>query len=288
MARFINPQPQFFTDLGLPLSEGLLYFYSTETSTPLDTYSDPELTTPNPNPVQLDAGGSPEVDIWLDGVYKVILKDKDDNLKWEKDPVGGDTGSRFAFSVWQAGVSYNLYNIVIASDGNSYMSLVNDNINNDPTTSTTEWERIEFIRYYNATVTYSLGDVVQDTTGNMWRSKQNLNTNHTPALNSAWWDVATDKRFAAVLTASGTLQKNQEYLAYVTSAAADFPIPAMTAGDTLVLHNCMQSTQTVRLTNSTFTIRGKRGTATSSDNIVLAVGDTAILVARTSTDLEAF
>lgn len=122
----------------------------------------------------------------------------------------------------------------------------------------------------------------------MWRSKQNLNTNHAPALDSAWWDVATDKRFAAVLTASGTLQKNQEYLAYVTSAAADFPIPAMAAGDTIVLHNCMQSTQTVRLTNSTFTIRGKRGTATSSDNIVLAVGDTAILVARTSTDLEAF
>lgn len=50
-----------------------LYWYEAGTSTPVDTYSDPDLNIPNTNPVLADAGGRfPQ--IWLaPGDYKYIL-----------------------------------------------------------------------------------------------------------------------------------------------------------------------------------------------------------------------
>lgn len=288
MGRFINPVPQFLTSLGKPLSAGLLYFYETETMTPLDTYSDPELTTVNPNPIALDAAGRASVDIFLDGVYKVILKDSSGVTQWEEDPVTDAAGaSREAFSTWRPTVAYNFGNITVGSDNNYYVSLQNNNYNHDPLSSPDWWERVEFLRYYNANVTYLIGEIVQDTTGSLWRSKQNANTGNTPSLNSAWWEQAVDSRFADVLTASSAIQKNQSYSVLATSAAVDLPIPVMTANDKLVVHNCMQSTQTVRLLNTLYTIRGKRGDAPNPSEIVLAKGDTAVLVARSATDLEA-
>jgi len=288
MARYIDPQPQYLTDLALPMSGGFLYFYETETSTFQNTYSDPELATPNPNPIPLDASGRPSVNIFLDGIYKVILRDSVGNLIWEKDPVTDGSGaSREAFSDWRTSLLYNFGNIVIGSDGNAYWSLQNGNINHNPTTSPSWWERIEFIRYWNPNVTYSVGEITQDTNGNLWKSSQNANLNNTPSVSSTWWDPAFDLSWGDVITASGSIKKNINYQVLATSAAVDIPIPTLSANDFVVVHNCMQSTQVVRLTNATYTIRGKRGTATTSDNIVLAIGDTAILVARTSTDLEA-
>lgn len=288
MGRFTNPVPQFLTSLGKPLSAGLLYFYETETMTPLDTYSDPALTVVNPNPIALDAAGRASVDIFLDGVYKVILKNSAGVTQLEVDPVASDGGvGRAAFSDWSPTIAYKFGSIVTGSDNNYYASLQNSNYNQNPTTAAAWWERIEFIRYYNSTVTYVAGDIVQDTSGNMWKSKQSANTGNTPALNSAWWEQSVDNRFAGVLTVSGTIQKNQSYSVLATSAAVSLPIPTMAVNDTLVVHNCMQSTQQVLLTNTTYTIRGKSGTATTGDNILLEPGDTAVLVARSATDLEA-
>ena len=42
---------------GVPLARAQLFFYEYGTSTPLDTYQDPALTTLNPNPVLADANG---------------------------------------------------------------------------------------------------------------------------------------------------------------------------------------------------------------------------------------
>lgn len=215
MTRFVNPQPQYFSDLGLPLSEGLLYFYTTGTSTPLDTFSDPELNTPNANPVTLDAAGRPENDIFLQGVYKVILRDLDGNLIWEKDPVGGDAGSRLAFANWQAAITYSINNVITGSDGNFYVSLVNNNLNNDPVSSPSSWERVEFIRYWNTNVTYQTGNIVQDSSGFLWRSLQASNTANTPADNQ-WWSGVSDIRLynAAATYASGQVVRSSTGLLY--------------------------------------------------------------------------
>lgn len=215
MSRFVNPQPQYFSDLGLPLSEGLLYFYLTGTNTLLDTFSDPSLGTPNTNPVLLDAAGRPQTDIFLNGVYRVVLHDLNGNLVWDKDPVGGDAGSRLAFALWQAAISYSIGNVVTGSDGNYYVSLSNANINNDPVSSPASWERVEFLRYWNSNVTYSAGDIVQDAAGKLWRSLQSLNTANAPSDNQWWSGVGDIRQYSASVTyAAGQVVQSSTGLLY--------------------------------------------------------------------------
>ncbi len=61
------------TDAGAPLVGGLLYTYVSDTTTNKTTYSDALLTTPNANPVVLDARG--EADVYLgQGLYTFVLK----------------------------------------------------------------------------------------------------------------------------------------------------------------------------------------------------------------------
>jgi hypothetical protein len=68
---------QFFDDSGVPLAGGKLATYLAGTTTPAPTYTDSTGTTPNPNPVILDAAGRPPEQIWLtDGtLYKFRVLD---------------------------------------------------------------------------------------------------------------------------------------------------------------------------------------------------------------------
>lgn len=66
---------------------GQLFFYASGTSTPLATYSDAGLTTPNSNPVVADGTGT-FGNIFLQSLpYKVVLEDADGNAIWTADPV---------------------------------------------------------------------------------------------------------------------------------------------------------------------------------------------------------
>ncbi len=77
----LAPQPRFrfFTAGGpttpvRPLVFGRVYFYEAGTTTPKDTFTDATGTTPNTNPVILNARG--EADIWLGGgAYKMVVTD---------------------------------------------------------------------------------------------------------------------------------------------------------------------------------------------------------------------
>lgn len=86
--RFFNPAPQFASATDV-YSGGFLYFYTTGTSTPTNTYSDSTLVTPNANPITLDSAGRSPTDIFLDPAttYKVVLKDSAGVTIWTKDPV---------------------------------------------------------------------------------------------------------------------------------------------------------------------------------------------------------
>jgi polygalacturonase len=73
---------QFFDNSGNVLTGGLLYSYLAGTTTPAVTYTTASGTTPNSNPVVLDAAGRVPFsgEIWLtDGIsYKFVLKDSND------------------------------------------------------------------------------------------------------------------------------------------------------------------------------------------------------------------
>lgn len=89
--RFVLPYQAVADSAGAPLPGALLYFYASGTQTPLNTYSDPLLTTPNPNPVQANASGL-FPNIFLSGNYKVVLDDSSGDQIWTADPVQGTLG----------------------------------------------------------------------------------------------------------------------------------------------------------------------------------------------------
>jgi len=75
MASLMPNGKQTYTDSnGNPLAGGKLYTYAAGTSTPLETYVDAAGTTPNENPITLDARGEASV-FWDSATYKVVLKD---------------------------------------------------------------------------------------------------------------------------------------------------------------------------------------------------------------------
>jgi len=67
---------QFFDNNGVPLSGGLIYTYQAGSSTPLTTYTTNAGTTPNTNPIILDAAGRCANEIWLQTgySYKFVLQ----------------------------------------------------------------------------------------------------------------------------------------------------------------------------------------------------------------------
>lgn len=70
-----------------PLVGGLVYTYSAGTTTNKTSYSDPMGTISNTNPVVLDANG--EADIYLDGLYKIVLTDATGAQLWSRDNIQG-------------------------------------------------------------------------------------------------------------------------------------------------------------------------------------------------------
>lgn len=72
-------------DSGLPLALGKVYTYETGTSIPKTTYTSETQSTPNSNPVILDARG--EADIYINGTYKIVVTDENDVTIHTVDPI---------------------------------------------------------------------------------------------------------------------------------------------------------------------------------------------------------
>lgn len=86
--RFVNPRSQWTNGNSVVQAGAKLYFYTTGTSTPKNTYSDNDLSVANANPVVADADGVFGDIFLLPGQYKVILKTSADVTLWTADPVG--------------------------------------------------------------------------------------------------------------------------------------------------------------------------------------------------------
>lgn len=88
--RILNQAPQYLTADGQVNAGGSLTFYETGTTTPKDTFSDFALTTPNANPLSLDAAGRTLTDVWGDGEYTVVCRDALGVIQWTRDEVRSD------------------------------------------------------------------------------------------------------------------------------------------------------------------------------------------------------
>ena len=104
MAGSLVPMPRFYgLDAGLSLPAARLYFYESGTTTPKNTYNDPDLAVPhaNANPVVADASGLFGAIYLLPDAYKVVLKTSADVTLWTADPVQGrsEQATAHAFSV---------------------------------------------------------------------------------------------------------------------------------------------------------------------------------------------
>lgn len=105
MANLVTPMPmiraRFFDDNGRPLSGGKIYTYEPNTTTPKTTYKDLAATTPNTNPILLDVAG--EADIYLDGLYRVVVQSWRGEQLYDKDNVGGLAQIKASFVVDASG-----------------------------------------------------------------------------------------------------------------------------------------------------------------------------------------
>jgi hypothetical protein len=137
-ARFGNLGTQYFTDDSVVLGGGSVTFYEPGTTTLKNTYSDSAQSILNTNPVLLDAAGRLP-NVFFSGLAKAVLKDSDGEIIQTRDPVGDFSAGDESFSTWSADVSYSVNDVVAGSDGYFYVSLINDNVANDPTSSPTDW-----------------------------------------------------------------------------------------------------------------------------------------------------
>lgn len=85
--RILNQAPQYFLPSGKVNAGGSLTFYETDLSTPKGTWSDPGKSTPNANPVILDAAGRTSTDVWGDGAYGVVMRDAAGTTIWTRNNV---------------------------------------------------------------------------------------------------------------------------------------------------------------------------------------------------------
>jgi len=258
MARYSNPFVQYLSGTAAVLDGNKLDFFEPGTTTPKNTFSDSGLTTANPNPVVADAAGRIP-DIFLDGTYKVVLKDKNDVTIGTADPVGETTAGEL--QAWLTDVTYNIPDLVKGSDNRFYRSLTNSNQGNDPTTSAANWEQIEFERIFNVNVTYALGDRTIGSDGMEYFSliAANLNNNPVTDATSTNWRAADQLRSA---DAGGTVD-----------AITVTYIPAVGAlKDELILRvRALGANATTTPTFSPDSLTPK--TIVKNGNITLVVGD---------------
>ena len=106
MTVFLSPvggaASQFLDNSGNPLTGGLLYTYAAGTTTLENTYTTTAATTPNSNPIVMDAAGRLESEVWLTGgvAYKFVLKDADGALLGTYDDIYGISDNSANGVVW--------------------------------------------------------------------------------------------------------------------------------------------------------------------------------------------
>jgi len=85
--RILDQAPQYLLPDGRVNAGGSITFYETDLTTPKLTWSDPEQTTPNPNPMPLDAAGRTQYDVWGEGEYGAVMRNAAGVTIWTRNNV---------------------------------------------------------------------------------------------------------------------------------------------------------------------------------------------------------
>lgn len=178
MARYVNPVPDY------PYApSGKLFFFVSNTTTAKNTYADINETILNPNPVPIDGDGKVP-NIFYTGSARVVCEDKDGVQQWERDPVEASGGGG-SFSEWSALNIYSTDEVVI-DGGDYYRSLIDGNQNNDPSSTPTAWNLVQFLEDWNTNITYGDNDIVFYQ-GKLYVSVQAANMGNNPATSNQWF-----------------------------------------------------------------------------------------------------
>lgn len=190
MARFINPVAIALDDNGDPIVGAKLYFYKTVSVIKKSVYSDSAFTTATTNPQVAGAGGRFTGDIFLDGIYNVVLTDANDVVIWTKDPVGDIVEGQM--ELWISSNTYDIPEIVLGSDDEYYRSITDGNQGNDPVSSPFNWEQLQFGRVWNTNVTYGIGDSAYGANGLLYVSGAASNLGNNPVGDDVNWRLLSD------------------------------------------------------------------------------------------------
>lgn len=206
MALYTNPVPQYLDSAGKPYVDGKLYYYVSGSNTPQETYADANLSIANANPVPLQADGRVPKIFLKPAVYNVVLTGTDSVSgelvqAWQRDSVGAEKADG-AFGVWNSLTLYGQNDIVQGADGNFYISISNDNQNNDPVSSPAYWTQIKFNRVWNSNETYNTNAIVQGSDGFIYVSITDGNLNNNPVTDSVNWKASSKIDVPNVILAS--------------------------------------------------------------------------------------
>lgn len=287
MSRIIDIFEQFLDGNGDPLENGYLQFFQNGTAITEPTYNDPDETILNPTDVPLDGEGRITLNVYGSVLYTVKLFNSDDVQQGSNDnvrPRGSADAVEGQLELWDAAVTYNVGNVAKGSDGVFYESITDGNINNNPTDpSPTNWKVWATITVWNTNVTYFIGNVVQSSVGNLWKALTDNTGNDPETDDGTNWRPAINGQWISKSTAFNIVSGNK-YQIDASAGAVDAALStSYEEGDSIIVHNESVSTNTVRLTNTALTLKGTGDTITTSDNLVLAPGDTPNIAMKTST-----
>lgn len=144
MTRYTNPIQYAPDGNGQPRSGALLYFFEPGTTTLKSIYSDSDFQTVRANPVVADSNGLFAVDIFINGAYKVELRDAADVTIWTVDPVESDP-LIISGQDWDTSITYGVGDLVKATDNELYRSKVASNQGNNPTSSPAQWDLVSLV-----------------------------------------------------------------------------------------------------------------------------------------------
>lgn len=112
MSNIASPMPQirakFTNKLGIPLSGCKVYTYEPNSDIPKTTWIDTDKTVENTNPILLDSAG--EADIFLDGLYRIVVKDRFGFVVYDVEKTGAHTEWDASFVVDASGKTQQAIN----------------------------------------------------------------------------------------------------------------------------------------------------------------------------------
>lgn len=217
-------------DTDKPLSFGKVYTYEENSSTPKNTWKDEKKQSVNTNPITLDAKG--QCDLFLDGNYRIVVRDANDNLIDSIDNIrdAASTSRDFANELITAynqltldpeivnAVAENLEPIMNVSDDIDSVVLVGENISSVNTNASnitainTNAENITDIQnaFENATIATEQASIATSKANEASSSASSALSSKNTATSQA--EIATSKANEATEQAAISTNKAGEAL----------------------------------------------------------------------------